>query len=294
MNAEAKTKEKKLAFGAVLVILCFFNLAATNALVKVIGPGLQSPQILFIQYFIDLCFISAICLWQGKKIGFLKTTNYGWLFIRSLGGLFGFFFVYISLAYVTVADATLLLNTSPFFLPLIALLLFREPISHKLWWGIIPGFIGIAFILRPQSGIFQWHSLVPLLSGVSVALVFISLRELHKRFEPTLRILFYLFFFATCITLPFAINVWKTPSLRESILLVITAVTSFLAQTLVTVGLRYGSPQALVPLSYTSVIFALLFDWLIWGVIPCWTCIIGITLVIVSGVITLIIENQKS
>ncbi|HUD00854.1 MAG TPA: EamA family transporter [Rhabdochlamydiaceae bacterium] len=59
-------------------------------------------------------------------------------------------------------------------------------------------------------------------------------------------------------------------------------------------GLRYGSPKALAPLCYTSVVFAMVYDWTIWKDIPSLAAFIGIILVIVGGIIALLIENRST
>jgi len=69
--------------------------------------------------------------------------------------------------------------------------------------------------------------------------------------------------------------------------------TSFLSQTSITLGLRYGTPKALGPLCYSAVVFALFFDWFIWEDIPSWTSFIGIILVIVGGIAAILIENRS-
>jgi drug/metabolite transporter (DMT)-like permease len=261
--------------------------------VKLINDRISSLQILLLQNAFGLAVIFLIFLFQRKKISFYKSDHYGLLLLRSMAGLGAFFFVFISVQHLSVANATLLLNTGPFFIPFLLFLCFKEMINHHLWLGIIPGFIGIVFILNPGSNIFQWHAFLPLISGLCVAIIFISLRRLHYYKEPMTRILLYLFLFATLLTLPFGVSHWKNPSSRDWILLGLISIASFLSQTTITFSLRYGSPKALAPLCYTSVIFAIIFDWLIWDNIPTWTSIVGTILIITGGIIALLIENKS-
>ena len=107
-----------------------------------------------------------------------------------------------------------------------------------------------------------------------------------------LRILFYLFFFSTVLTLPFGIYSWKNLPSHDWFLLALTALITFVSQMAITIGLRYGSPKALAPLCYTSVIFALMFDYLIWHTIPSWASVVGTALIIMGGITALFIENQ--
>jgi len=67
-------------------------------------------------------------------------------------------------------NATLLVNTSPFFIPFLLMLFLKEPINHRLWWRIVLGFVGIIIILNPTAMIFQWHALLPLISSIFTGL----------------------------------------------------------------------------------------------------------------------------
>lgn len=284
--------KQNILLGTLIALLSWFSLALTSALVKLVK--LDSFQILLCQNIFSLCEVIAISLITRQKLALLKSHHFGLLFVRSMAGLFAFFLIFIAVSKVTVADATLLLNTGPFFLPFLLLLFYQEPIRHKLWLGIIPGFIGILLILKPGREIFHWHGVFALFSGVCVAVIMMVLRRLYLLGEPVLRILFYLFFFATLVSLPFGIVRWQAPTAHQWHILILIGVASFFSQTAITVADRYASATTLAPLCYTSVVFALLFDYFIWHAIPSWISFLGMILVIVGGIIALIIENQKS
>jgi drug/metabolite transporter (DMT)-like permease len=213
--------------------------------------------------------------------------------LRAIGGLGAFFFLFIAVNYVSVTNATLLLNTSPLFIPFLLFFCFHEKINHRLWAGIIPGFVGIGLILKPGSDLFQWQALFPIISGICVAILYIVLRQLHLYKESMLRILLYLFLCSALITLPLALYNWQSLTASMWILLTFISICSFFSQSLITFSLRYGSPGALAPLCYTSVIFSLLFDWFIWHHIPSKMSMGGIALVIVGGLIALYIETRR-
>lgn len=289
------TQEPKqnLPLGASIALLSWFSLATTSTLVKLIHE-VNSYQILLCQNLFGLALILMIIFSTGKGLSFFKAKCYGLLFLRSMAGLAAFFLVFISIQHISIADATLLLNTGPLFVPFILWICFGEAISPKLWLGIIPGFLGIVLILKPGSEIFQWHALLPLMSGVSVAIIMIALRRLYMHGEPVLRILLYLFLFASLVCAPLGIQNWKDPTPHEWLFLSLIGIFSFFSQTAITIAMRYGSAKALAPLCYSSVLFALIYDRLIWGIIPQWISIIGMALVIIGGIIAIYIENQST
>jgi drug/metabolite transporter (DMT)-like permease len=285
-------QKKNLFLAVVLATFSYLCLSSANTIAKVIHNKVGLFQILFLQTLLGLLVISSICLFKRKKLSFYKSDHYGLLFLRSIAGLAFFFFIFLSVRRLSVTDTTLLMNTGPFFVPFLLLLFFKEKIHHLLWLGIILGFLGIFFILNPGSPIFQWYAFLPLISGFCIAVIFIVLRQLHDYREPTLRILFYLFLFATLINLPFGAFNWQVLTSKDWILLILVSVCGFLSQTTVTVSLRYGSPKVVAPLCYISVVFSALYDWLIWDEVPTWHVLIGAFLVILGGVTAILIENQ--
>jgi drug/metabolite transporter (DMT)-like permease len=282
-----------LLFGALLSILSFFCLALTSALVKLLDGTVPIFQILFLQNVFGACLTIFICIWKKKGLSFYKSEHYGLIFFRAIIGLVAFLFLFIAIKYVSVTNATLLLNTSPLFIPFLLFFCFQERINHRLWAGIIPGFIGIGMILKPGSNLFQWQALLPIIPGICVALLYIVLRQLHFYKELMLRVLLYLFVCSALISLPMALYQWQSQPPAHWALLAFISISSFLSQSLVTLSLRYGSPSALAPLCYTSVIFSLMLDWFIWHHVPSWISLGGIVLVIAGGLMALYIETRR-
>lgn len=284
---------KNLFLGALLSIMSFFCFSSTNTVVKLLGGQIPIFQLLFLQNIVGLIAMFLVCTLQKKKLSFYKSNHYGLLFFRAFGGLYAFIFLFIAVRFVSVTNTTLLFNTAPLFIPLILLFGFAEKIDHRLWAGIIPGFIGIALILNPGANIFQWQALLALISGGCMGGIYIVLRQLHRYQEPMSRVLVYLFLGCALITLPLALLTWKNPTAHEWFLLGLISAGSFGAQSLITISLRYGSPGALAPLCYTSVLFSFLYDWLLWDNLPTWVSFAGIVLVIMGGVIALVLEQRK-
>jgi drug/metabolite transporter (DMT)-like permease len=71
-------------------------------------------------------------------------------------------------------------------------------------------------------------------------------------------------------------------SSREWILLVLLGILGFILQFLLTAGLQLDKSSKATSMLYTQVLFALLFDWGIWGVLPGTWSIVGGLIVIAS------------
>jgi S-adenosylmethionine uptake transporter len=89
-----------------------------------------------------------------------------------------------------------------------------ENIIWQRWAATIIGFVGIIITLYPDSGEFNYSSLIFVLASISFA----SLDIINKKFvikESMLSMLFYSALFTTLFAAPFAYNEWVQPNMRR-------------------------------------------------------------------------------
>ena len=73
---------------------------------------------------------------------------------------------FFAIAHLPLADAVLLNQSIPLFVPLVERVWLGEPIPAPLWRVLLIGFAGLLLILRPGFGVFQPVALVGLASAV--------------------------------------------------------------------------------------------------------------------------------
>ena len=247
----------------------------------------QAPpwQIVFIQNLVATLLIAPFTFSRGLKG--LRTTHPYLQLTRALAGGGGYALMFLALSFTPITETVLMTTTSPLFIPFIYWLFIRERVKHSLWWGIIVGFIGIAFVLHPTERAFSEGILLALGAGICIGIVMVALR-LMGRDEWMPRTLFFYFALTTLLTLAPALYYWNNPPLYVWLAMIGTGVFGILSNVCLTLGLRHGSASILSPIYYTSVIFAALFDWIFWHVVPDYLTIIGAILVIAGGTWTLL------
>lgn len=146
------------------------------------------------------------------------------------------------------------------------------------------GFLGIAVILRPgQNGVNPWH-VVGLLSGIGLAFSMVLTRVLTQE-EPEKRILFYYFLISLIFAIPFFIIDYQPIPLQAVPWLLLIGFGMYFAFIPYTRAYTYAKASIVSPTSYFSVIFAGIFDWLLWDYFPDKLTLIGVSLVFVAGFI---------
>ncbi|MDX1251876.1 MAG: DMT family transporter [Gammaproteobacteria bacterium] len=272
------------AHGALLAIAAAFMFAAMGAVIKAASAHLPNEMVVFFRNFFGLLALLPWLLRGGVRA--LATQRFGSHLTRSLAGLAAMYCFFYAIAKLHLAEAVLLNFTAPLFIPFIALLWLHERVERNVWWAIIVGFLGIALILKPGMDIFSPAALIGLASGALAAFAMVNIRRMSET-EPTTRIVFY---FSTVSVIVSALPLlwrWQTPGPEALGLMVVAGIFATSGQLLLTRGYALA-PAALVgPFTYSSVVFAALFGWLLWEEMPDALSLAGAVLVCLAGIMAM-------
>ena len=192
---------------------------------------------------------------------------------------------FYAIAHLQLSEAFLLAATAPLFIPVIAHLWFREPISHMLGGAIVMGFIGIILILKPGFGVFQPTAIVGVAAGAFAALAMVTIRRMSAT-EPAIRIVFYFTVLGTLISAVPLIWSWQVPQPKIWWLLALIGLLAAVGQFLLTKGYSLAPAAQVGPFTYMNVLFASFFGWIFWGEsldVMTW---IGAALICIAGIIS--------
>lgn len=254
------------------------------ALSRYVSDTHSVPVILFFQYFV--CLMISLPWFLREKRKTLKLSKFGVIVVRSVAGFMTYAFVFLAVKKTDLVNVVLLSNTAPLFIPLIIWLWRRVKISPRLWVGIIAGFIGIGFILQPSKAIANIGALLGLCAGIATAISMIAQRRLVKS-DTVPKLLFYYFLIGTIMSIPFALESWTPIDHKTLWILLAIGVLFAIAQIFYTKAFKYEKPSFVGPFNYSAVIYGLIIDWWIWKIIPSWTAVVGISIVVAGSIFTL-------
>jgi drug/metabolite transporter (DMT)-like permease len=268
------------------MLLCGSSLlfAATGAAVKLASPSVSNEMAVFFRSFFGLIVLIPWLVRGG--LGGLRTAYPRQQVTRALAGLAAMYCFFYAIAHLPLAEAMLLNYSSPLFIPFIAWLWLGEPIPEGIGWAIGVGFIGICLILKPGVGFFSPAAVVGLLSAVLTATAMVAIRGL-ARHEPTTRIVFYFGVVCSVASAPALLWGWQTPSARALALLVLVGVLATSGQLLLTRAYALAPAARIGPFTYSTVVFAALFGWLLWDEVPDGLSVVGAALVFAAGVLAI-------
>jgi drug/metabolite transporter (DMT)-like permease len=134
-------------------------------------------------------------------------------------------------------------------------------------------------------------ALLALAGAAFGAFATIEVRRLSQS-EKTGAIVFY--FSATCallslLTVAFG---WRMPDARQAGLLVLSGILGGVGQILLTASYRYAPVSVVAPFDYTSLLWALVLGFAIFGDIPAPLVMVGAAMVVAAGLFVLWREHR--
>jgi drug/metabolite transporter (DMT)-like permease len=282
--AEPDAVADDLPRGALLMVVSALLFAAMGEAVKMASAHLSNAMVVFFRNAFGLLALSPWLLRLGAKG--LRTAAWREHLVRGLAGLASMYCYFYAIARLGLSEAILLNYSLPLFMPLIARAWLGEAVPARLWRALGLGFLGIVLILRPGVGVFRPAAFAALAAAVLAALAQVGVRRL-TRTEPITRIVFYFALIATAVSAVPLLKVWTLPERGVWTVLVALGVLATLAQLLLTQAYARAPAAQVGPFIYSSVVFAGLMDWWLWGRVPDAAFVAGAVLVCAAGILAL-------
>ena len=290
MNSQ--TAEQSTAKGVIAALISFFFLSLIGVFVKLSAhAGAKLWWIVFIQY--STAFFLAVAISAGVKFSNLRSGNYTFELLRASVGMVSFLCFAFAMTEIPLVDASLLQNTAPIFIPLIALLWLKDVIEKKIWIGVAIGFAGIILIIKPDESSFKAGDIIGLLSGVLLGFAYVAMKIITKT-DSFKTILFYFSLTAFVISLPLGIIYWSNPGIYGWLFAIGSGVSFVSYLNLQQVAYKHIEPNKLSPFNYSVVVFTGLLDWWIFNHIPGVLTIIGIAIVCLGGILAIVHHEKKT
>jgi drug/metabolite transporter (DMT)-like permease len=183
----------------------------------------------------------------------------------------------------------------------LAALILKERVHIYRWSAVVVGFAGVIVMLIPNFGVGHYAaigaatatvgSLFAVGSCIYNAGTVIQTRRLTQS-ETTSSIVFYFSLvcaIAGALTLPFE---WYTPTLPQLVGLIALGVLGGLAHILLTESYRYAQASVVAPFDYTSMLWALLLGYWLFGELPETLVYLGAAIVAIAGLFVIFRERQ--
>ena len=295
-------------------ILCLIGavvfLSVSDSIIKWLSPIYALHEImLFRALFAMVVVLGIVQLEGGLKT--LKTRRPILHFFRGSLLVLANMFFFLGLATLPFAETVALFFVAPLFICLLSQPVLGEKVGLSRWIVILIGLSGVLVMVRPGAEVFALTSLLPILAALSYAIMQMMTRKLgmHER-AGTLTFYIQLAFLLISSliglsigdgrldtmgnpTSEFLLRAWIWPLPDDFGLLALCGLIVAFGGYLLSQAYRLGQASAVAPFEYSSLPFALIIGYYLWGDWPDWISFVGSGLIIFSGLLIVYLESRS-
>ncbi len=230
----------------------------------ILGPALHPLQISHGRFVFALTAIAGVT--AAMRPRFTK-PHLGVHVGRSLFGWLGVTCMFAAVAFIPLSDATAISFLNPVFGMLLAIPLLGERVGKWRWLAAAMALTGALILLRPGPGTFQAPALLALAAAALLGMELIFIKKLADR-EPPLQILLINNAIGCAIASVAVIAVFTSPTTGQWLALMALGGLMASAQACFVNAMARADASFVTPFSYVTLIFASLYDLLLFNVVP--------------------------
>jgi drug/metabolite transporter (DMT)-like permease len=275
--------------GILLVSLSYFIFSSHDAVIKLLVESISVWQVLFSRSV--TVFVCCLIIGGRKNAGRAATSD-----IIVPMGIRSVFLIAAWISFYTAAKTLQLgeLTTIYFAAPVVATLLagpmLKERVPPARWLAVVVGFIGVIVASNPIGLTISLPVYLALQAAFLWAFSTVLLRRtaMHETSMVQMTITNFFFIVLTAAMLAFE---WSNVDLKTSAMLLGVGILGGLAQYTYFEAMRRAPVSVLAPFEYTSLVWAFVLGFLIWGDIPASNVTLGAVLIGAAGLMIIFSER---
>lgn len=260
-----------------------FILAGMDAFAKFLALGVPIIMVLWGRYFFHTVITFCAYAIKTRSIGFLQSRRPGLQFFRALALFGATFFMYVAITRMPLGDAAAIQFLAPVLVTALSGLLLGEYVGPRRWMAVVFGFVGVLLVARPGSGVLGWNALLPLATAVLLAGYMLMTRIIRDKDNPAATT-FYTTAVGALILSVLVIFNWQALSAFQWSLMVSMGAAGAVGHFMLVKAFHMAEASMLAPFTYSQVVGAILWGFLVFGDVPSLWTVCGASLVIGSGV----------
>ncbi len=297
--------------GIIYILLAMLIFSAQDGIMKYIYNFVSLYEIYLIRTIVSFLLILLFLALTKRPIVF--KTQYPLLtFCRAILFFFGFSSFYISLTVLPLGFATALFFVTPFLITIFAHFFLKEEIGIRRWSAVVVGFVGVYITLNPDFNNFNYLSLLPILCAFCYSLSMIIIKKTSDKdsvYTQTFTFYFGAIIFSIIFYFiigdgqfnnsehpasQFIFRKWFVDLESSILLMVATGVTATGAFIFLFTAYSIASPAVISPFEYSILLWSPLIGWLFFDEIPTFNTVIGILIIVSSGIYIFLREKKQN
>jgi drug/metabolite transporter (DMT)-like permease len=276
------------ARGAAFMALAMAAFTGNDALMKQVTQDVPLMQAIVVRGLLSGAMLAALAMATGGLHMALSRADRGPVALRTLAEVGATLTFLTALMHLPLANISAILQALPLAVTLAAALFFGDRVGWRRLSAIAVGFAGVLLIVRPGAEGFTVWSLVAVASVLCVVVRDLCTRRLTGVL-PTSTVALYT---AGAVTAMGAVGMafgpgWQPVDGAALAALAGAAMLLVVGYTFIIKAMRVGEVSFVAPYRYTSLLWAILLGWLMFGTLPDALTWAGSALIVASGLFTM-------
>ena len=267
-----------------LILVSMFCFALVDALAKSLALAYPANEVTFFRMLFGLFPAVAMCM-RGKPLATrLRQLDVRGQTLRALTllGASGLFFA--GLPFMPLSEAVAIVYSETLLVIVLAPLLLHETPKPRDALAAAVGFAGMLLVVRPDGSQSSWLGpALMIASALCGALSIIQIKRIKASDDSGTTVLYFTLV-GTLVMGASLIFAWRTPSFDALAIMALLGALATAGQLLMTIAFRDADAGALAPYNYTSIVWAALFGYLVWGETIGVISALGIALIVGSSI----------
>lgn len=287
-------KVSNVTAGIFFMLGSSFCFALMNAFAKSLSSyGIPSMENVFFRSIVMVAIVLLVYSYEyarHKPKKTMKKGGYFKLLVRVGMGGFAMACTFYNIATIPLGTATAFAQSVPIYAVIMGIIFLGEKVNIAILLATLLGFVGLLCISNPSfSGIGIDNVIVGILSGLSMAVAFVTLRSLKQYFSNEFLVLAFgagtaiIGFLGMFIPVK-GVGGFVLPGGVEWLLILAMGGCGTVAQFLLNKAYMNAPVGIVAPIDYSRILFSLLFGIILGDSFPSLLTTSGIILIIVSGV----------
>ncbi|WP_224702840.1 DMT family transporter [Devosia aquimaris] len=277
--------------GVIFAFLAYASFSVGDALIKATGPALSVFEIGF--FTITLSIIPAILTTRNERWRDLYKLRHPVLVhIRCATAICGTACVMYAFTHIPFADVYAIGFLTPVIVTILGVLLLREHVAIHRWLLLIISFLGVLLVIRPGVRDLQLGHLAILCSVFFGGVTTIILRHVAPH-ERRVSLVGLQVLYSSILNGLLMLPGFVMPSLHQLALFLGIGLLGGTGGLLLIAAARRSPANLVAPVQYSQLIWAIVFGALFFGEYPDWIAIVGLLIVLTSGLANVMTEKLK-
>ena len=277
-----------LAMSASVVVFIF-----NDALIKLAAESVPSVQAIGVRgLFATLwCALGLLASGAWRQIAMASHRQ---VLLRGVLEAAAAIVYLVALFHIPFAIATAVNLSTPLMLTILAVLILKEDVRWRRWSAVIVGFLGVLLVIQPQPGDLNAWTWVALI-GTCLAALRDVLSHYLPRGVPTLVVSFTTAAVVAVVGCGVALVEGWQPMRWEAVgFIVASSLLLAAGYQLLVVALRSRAEISVIgAFRYGSILWALAIGYVVWGDVPNGVALLGIAVIVGSGLYILHRERVR-